>query len=344
MSDSKSGITAVDKARGVALQSLDLLHAHELPPTPLNYSVIYEYLHGSRPDLKKILDHHLQGGKSLDAVLLQDLYEGHIASERHRQFQGMRNDLQAILQSLLETISETSDNSEDYQRELETSLQKLALEQDQASLQSIAGDMISAAMAANFKNGKLQSHLIEARKETEQLRQELEAQRREAMIDPLTGLFNRRAMDIHLNSMWEEEAVHLSVLVMDIDHFKRINDSYGHAVGDIVIRNVADAVRKCIRGEDIAIRFGGEEFLVLLPNTPLEGAITVAETIRKRIEALRLVRKTDNFALDPFTISLGVAQRRRGDDRDSMFERADKALYYAKSNGRNRVIHEHHPQ
>jgi diguanylate cyclase len=129
---------------------------------------------------------------------------------------------------------------------------------------------------------------------------------------------------------------------MDIDHFKHINDSYGHAIGDIVIRNVADVVRKCIRGEDIAVRYGGEEFLVLLPNTQLEGAITVAEAIRRRIEALRLVRKNDNFALAPFTISLGVAKRRGNDDRDSLVERADKALYQAKSSGRNQVMHENH--
>jgi len=326
----------------MAIQVIDLLLSHGLAPSPLHYSVIYEYLQGGHADLKKFLDHQLAEGKGLDAILLQDLYEQHIASDRHKQFQGMRNDLQDILQSLLQTITETSHSSDDYQHELESSLQKLGTQQDQDSLQQIAGEMISSAMAAQFQNGKLQAHLVEARRETDQLREELEAQRREAMIDPLTGLYNRRAMDIHLNGLWEGEEDHLSVLVMDIDHFKHINDSYGHAVGDIVIRNVADAVRKCIRGEDIAIRFGGEEFLVLLPNTPLEGAITVAESIRKRIEALRLVRKSDNFALAPFTISLGVAQRRRDDNRDSLFERADKALYRAKSNGRNKVMHEMH--
>lgn len=328
-----------EKARELALQSIDLLSQHDLLPTPLHYAVAYEYLLGGQPDLRKFLDHHLGEGKPLDAILLQDLYEKHLASVQHKQFQGMRNDLHDILQSLLQTITETNDNNEEYQRELETSLKQLDAQQDQDSLQKIASDMISAAMSSRFQNGKLQTHLMEARKETEQLRAELETQRREAMIDPLTGLFNRRAMDHHIEFLWEEDR-DLSVLVMDIDHFKRINDTYGHAVGDIVIRNVADVVRKCIRGEDIAIRFGGEEFLVLLPNTQLEGAITVAETIRKRIEALRLVRKSDNFALDPFTISLGVAKRCGEDDRDSLFERADKALYRAKSNGRNQVIHE----
>jgi diguanylate cyclase len=341
MSGNTQEKSSPDRAREFAIQSIDLLLEHGLPPGPLHYAVAYEYLNGGHPDLKKFLDQHLGEGKPLDAILVQDLYERYLASAHHQQFQGMRNNLHDILQSLLQTIAETSDNNEEYQRELESNLRQLGLEQDQSSLQKIAADMISAAMASQFQNGKLQSHLLEARKEAEQLREELEAQRLDAMVDPLTGLFNRRAMDHHLEYLWKEDQ-NLSVLVMDIDHFKRINDSYGHAIGDIVIRNVADAVRKCIRGEDIAIRYGGEEFLVLLPNTHLEGAVTVAEAIRKRIEALRLVRKNDNFALAPFTISLGVAKRRDGDDRDSLFERADKALYQAKTSGRNRVIHENH--
>jgi diguanylate cyclase len=341
MSGNSQDNNTAELARNKAIQSIDLLIGHGLLPSPLNYSVAYEYLHGTQADLNGFLDNHLQAGKPLDDILLQDLYERYIAAERHKQFQGMRNDLQSLLHALMQTMSETNRNSLEYQQELEANIHKLGMELDQATLQSIAADMVVSATAANSQNRKLQEHLTTAQQETEQLRAELEAQRREAMIDPLTGLFNRRAMDHHMEYLWEEDQ-DLSVLVMDIDHFKHINDSYGHAIGDIVIRNVADVVRKCIRGEDIAVRFGGEEFLVLLPNTQLEGAITVAEAIRRRIEALRLVRKNDNFALAPFTISLGVAKRRGNDDRDSLVERADKALYQAKSSGRNQVMHENH--
>jgi diguanylate cyclase len=333
--------TTAQTPRDAAIHSIDFLVGRELSPYPPNYTVAYEYLQGGESDLKAFLDKHLGAGKALDELLLRALYDKHITSERHNQFQGVRDGLQEILHSLLETITETSHSNDDHQHNLETNLRKLGNGVDQDALQHIAADMISSAMAANFQNGKLQVHLVEAHAETEKLRAELEAQRREALIDPLTGLFNRRAMDHHMEYLWEEDR-DLSILVMDIDHFKHINDSYGHAVGDIVIRNVANVVRKCIRGEDIAVRYGGEEFLVLLPNTPLEGAIAVAEAIRRRIEALRLVRKNDSFALAPFTISLGVAKRRGNDDRDSLFERADKALYHAKSNGRNKVIHENH--
>ena len=329
----------LEQARDAALNAVNLLLEYRLHPTPLNYAVAYEYLHHPESELSKFLKNHLGSNKSLDDVLLEDLYEKFVATERHKAFHGMRNDLQNLLQALMQTISETSDNASAYQIGLESNIEKLGSDLDQQALREIASDMVTAAITANTQNQKLQQHLNTAQREAEQLRAELEAQRREAMIDPLTGLFNRRAMEHHMQNIWAEDDG-LSVLVMDIDHFKRINDTYGHAIGDVVIRNVADTVRKCIRGEDIAIRFGGEEFLVLLPNTDLEGAVTVAETIRKRIEALRLVRKQDNFSLDPFTISLGVARRRQDDNRDSLFERADKALYHSKSSGRNKVTHE----
>lgn len=326
-------------ARETGLHAIELLLAHGLPPAPLNYAVAYEYLQNPGAALARFIDTHLNAGKPLDGILLQDLYDKFIATEQHKAFHGMRNDLQTLLQTLVQNIAETSDNSALYQQALESQIHKLGTKQDQSTLRDIAADMVAAAVTANTQTSRLRQHLDTAQQEAEQLRAELEAQRREAMIDPLTGLFNRRAMDHHMENIWAEDA-DLSVLVMDIDHFKRINDTYGHAIGDVVIRNVAETVRKSIRGEDIAIRFGGEEFLVLLPNTALDGALTVAETIRKRIEALRLVRKQDNFSLDPFTISLGVAQRNPRDDRDSLFQRADQALYRSKSSGRNRVTHE----
>jgi len=326
--------------REIAFKAIELLEQHGLSPKPLNYAVAFEHISGAQPELSSFLHPHLQAGKPLDEILLQDLYDKHIASDQHKQFQGMRNDMQGLLQTLLMTISESQDHTAEYQRELETGVKQLGDKPDQEALARIATNMISATVTTHKNTQKLQDHLATARQEADQLRAELEAQRREAMIDPLTGLFNRRAMAEHLEQLWENPDNTLSVLMLDIDHFKRVNDTYGHAIGDIVIRNVADNLRKSVRGEDVVVRYGGEEFLVLLPNTPLKDAVTVAESIRKRIEALRLVRKSDNFSLDPFTISLGVAQRRAGDEHDSLIERADKALYSAKTSGRNRVMHE----
>lgn len=197
----------------------------------------------------------------------------------------------------------------------------------------------SAIARLTSENLILQEILATERRRCAELRVALESQRHAAITDPLTGLFNRRAMDEHVNALWTlRHGAPLSVLMLDIDHFKRINDSYGHPCGDQVIREVAGTLRHCLRAEDGAFRYGGEEFMVLLPNTLLEGAISVAESIRDRVEALRMGLREGG--LMQCTVSLGVASRQVHDDRDSLFHRADQALSQAKNRGRNRVVHE----
>jgi diguanylate cyclase len=329
------------EAKALAERAIELLIGHGIPPTPLNYAVAHEYFGGASADLHKALDDRLKGGQPLDEFLLRDLYDRHIASDRFRHLRGMGYDLQNILHTLMLDIAEAGEGATIYGQVLQQHLSQLHSESGPEILQTVATDLLSATLEAQSRNQGLQQHLEETRQETESLRAELEQHRREALIDPLTGLFNRRAMDSHLDELMAVDTDKpLSLLMADIDHFKRINDTYGHIIGDVVIRNVAETVRKCIRGEDIAVRYGGEEFLVLLPDTPLDGALKVAESIRHRIEALRLIRRHDNFTLAPFTISLGVSVRRPDDTRESLIQRADQALYLSKNAGRNRVSHE----
>ncbi|NTV94682.1 MAG: diguanylate cyclase [Thiobacillus sp.] len=201
----------------------------------------------------------------------------------------------------------------------------------QAQLQEL--DRLVAA------NRDLKLGLEAERKRSRQLLDALTRLRQAVVTDPLTGLYNRRAMDGQMNELLGGRSVGpLSVLMLDIDHFKRINDTYGHLCGDRVLRRVAMILRRCLRAEDSAFRYGGEEFMVLLPNTPLEGAVCVAEAIRDLIEKLC----ADGMEYGPVhcTVSLGVASRHDHDDCDSLFLRVDRALYEAKNLGRNRVVPE----
>lgn len=163
-----------------------------------------------------------------------------------------------------------------------------------------------------------------------------------AMTDALTGLANRRAMETVLQrdlSRAERDQTELSILTVDVDHFKRVNDTYGHAVGDVVLVHIANALREGLRAGDISARAGGEEFVVILPSTPLSGALIAAERLRARIEAARIVVEGTTIAI---TASIGAASIRgpgcaaRADD---LLRRSDDALYQAKRAGRNRVVH-----
>jgi diguanylate cyclase len=176
--------------------------------------------------------------------------------------------------------------------------------------------------------------------EVAELRKQLGVVQNEAITDPLTTLLNRRGFDRSVTTLLsarETGLIGCTLLIGDIDHFKRVNDTYGHVFGDQVIKGVAQIIQRVVKGNDIAARLGGEEFAVLLPDTPLRGGITVAEQIRAGVGNTRIKKAGTNTFVDQITLSLGVATGVEQDTLESLLERADKALYHAKNSGRNRV-------
>jgi two-component system, cell cycle response regulator len=182
---------------------------------------------------------------------------------------------------------------------------------------------------------------VRKRRYTERLRDNVQMSIEMAITDPLTGLFNRRYMQCHLTTLVEQAASRskpLALLVIDIDYFKAINDSHGHDAGDDVLRDFALRIKRSIRGIDLACRLGGEEFVVVMPETDMAVSAMVAERLRRRIAA-------EPFAIQqgaktiPVTISIGIAALRgRDDNAPNLLKRADQALYRAKRDGRNRVV------
>ena len=161
--------------------------------------------------------------------------------------------------------------------------------------------------------------------------------------DPLTGIGNRGLFDERLVGAIEEalaEEHPLSLLLLDIDHFKSFNDNHGHQIGDIVIRLVAAKLREMVKGRDLPARYGGEEFAVILPQTPCDGARHLAEMIRKILATNKVRLKSRDLMLGTITASFGVASLRQGDTSETLIQRADAALYEAKRRGRNRVVTE----
>ena len=196
-------------------------------------------------------------------------------------------------------------------------------------------------------NKALEDRLDLSKVEINNLQHSLEAIRAESMTDPLTGLGNRKYFDRAVAdavARATSEGRPLSLLMFDIDHFKSFNDSYGHLTGDQVLRLVSMSLKQTIKGQDITARYGGEEFAVVLPNTALRQALTVADHIRRAVMAKELKKKSTGEILGRVTISVGVSMLKPDDDTDSLIERADACLYAAKRNGRNRVICEVDPE
>lgn len=179
---------------------------------------------------------------------------------------------------------------------------------------------------------------IKRKRFADAMRETVYASMEAAIVDPLTGVNNRRYLDSHLAAMVAQAAAQkkqVAVMVLDIDHFKRVNDSWGHDAGDAVLRGFSARVKSALRGADLVARMGGEEFVVAMPDTTLEVARKVAERLREAVAATPFAVRDD--LVIPVTVSVGVAAREQGADADALLRRADRALYRSKSEGRNRV-------
>lgn len=196
-------------------------------------------------------------------------------------------------------------------------------------------DQREQEVAARLKG--LAERVANMEQEAQGYREHLEVQRQKALLDPLTGLPNRAAWSERLDhevNAWHQHGNSLALAMLDLDHFKRINDGYGHLAGDKVLKIIANVLSKRLRPTDFIARFGGEEFVLLMPDSTLADALAVGEVLRGAIEACPFHFKGEPVTI---TVSMGVAQFQPGERSDLALKRADEALYRAKAAGRNQV-------
>ncbi|MDH2077853.1 GGDEF domain-containing protein [Pseudomonas atacamensis] len=260
---------------------------------------------------------------------LQAASEGH--ADNSSAARAMDTQIREQVDGLQSSVQQAAD-LDDLKYVLENHLEGLLGTMDQHQKQRDAREQ---EVAARLKS--LSERVAHMEQEAMGFREHLEEQRQKALIDPLTGLPNRAAWSERLEheiQQWQQHGNTLSLAMLDLDHFKRINDSYGHLAGDKVLKIIATVLRKRLRGSDFIARFGGEEFVLLLPATPPAVGAKLLETLRAAIEACPFHFKGERVTI---TISMGLASFRVGEHSDLVLKRADQALYRAKNAGRNRV-------
>jgi diguanylate cyclase len=260
---------------------------------------------------------------------LQAASEGH--ADNSSAARAMDTQIREQVDGLQTSVQEAAD-LDDLKQVLENHLEGLIGTMDQHQKQRDAREQ---EVAARLKG--LSERVAHMEQEAQGFREHLEEQRQKALIDPLTGLPNRAAWSERLEheiKQWQQHGNTLSLAMLDLDHFKRINDNYGHLAGDKVLKIIATVLRKRLRGSDFIARFGGEEFVLLLPATPPAVGAKLLETLRAAIEACPFHFKGERVTI---TISMGLATFRAGEHSDLVLKRADQALYRAKNAGRNRV-------
>ncbi len=332
---------AVESAAENLRLALSMMGKHGISPTPLNYALMYFYVSGEDLDLNEKLDELLDSRKGLTKEAAEELFSRHICPDNGPSNDALRTELLSTVANILGMLVDLSGKTALSSEKLEEYIGKLAQSEDPLEVLKNTSEIISEARNLVNQAKQFETTLKETTQEIEQLKDELFNARRQAKMDALTGLSNRRCFDQKLEDAIEEsgeEGGGFCLLMIDIDHFKNINDTYGHLVGDKVLVGVARTLHRFMRGNDFLARYGGEEFAVLLRDTPITGAFSVAENLRKGVEKLRLKHIKTGQQIGEVTISLGVASHNKGESGEDLVARCDKALYRAKSLGRNRTV------
>lgn len=321
--------------------SLAKLGQLKLPVTPINYALIYSYFSGENFDLNNKLDGIFDEKGEWSDTEARELFDTYICRSGNEKNQVMEQELLSIVAQILGMVVDLSGRSAVSSDSLESHLSKLAVNKDAGKVLHIASDIIAETRDFVDNTRKVELSLRQSTDEIELLKGELDNARKQATIDALTGLNNRRGFDRALKSAIksvEEDGRSFCLIMLDIDHFKNINDTHGHLVGDKVLVGIARQLTRQMRGNDYLSRYGGEEFAILLLDTPITGAFTVAENLRKSIEILRLKHTKTGQQIGKVTISLGVACYSQNETAEGLIQRCDKALYRAKSLDRNRTV------
>lgn len=326
-------------ASDACAQALSLMAERGIAPTPVNFELWFHYAVGTDLDLKRALDAAVDSGRAKDHVRAKEIHTRFFVrmDEKVEEASAI---VHRELGQLSSALQQAGEGTAQYGNALDDVRSRLKQAGATPQVDQIITRASDATAEMERRNRTLEAQVEASKKEIATLKSRMEAVRQESRVDSLTELANRRAFEEFIASTVRDAEVDgkpLCVLMCDIDHFKRFNDTWGHSTGDQVLRLVAALTKSNIKGKDLAARFGGEEIVIVLPDTHLSDALKVAEQIRTSIEAKKIVKKSTGTPLGQITVSIGAAKFIRGDTPQSLLDRADVHLYAAKQSGRNRV-------
>lgn len=324
-----------------AERAFALMRRHGVAPHPRNYTVWYDYSANVNPDLTIAVDRLLAGQDRLSEQDSAELYQRFYGFGEEAALRETSERIGEQMGAVAELLADAAGDMRSYGASLSDNLGALGKAKGLDDFTGVVTSLVSATRSMQARNAELESKLNHSSSEIESLKENLESVRQEAMTDALTGIANRKFLDMALRgavSEAEAEDAPFCVALTDIDFFKKFNDTYGHQVGDQVLKLVAMILRQSVKGRDTAARYGGEEFAILLPNTRLNDARGLCEQIRRTVSSKRIRNRQTGEEMGSITLSIGVSQFRRGETVDALIQRADESLYVAKRNGRNQVV------
>lgn len=343
--DRNTALTELAQSRQVATEALARMAALRIAPTPANFSIWYAYFSQTVPALTHEIDALLENGATFSLQINIALFNKYFGTDREaQQLTDISQSLNATIGTVMMHLAAAGRDTADFDSRLQSvtgSLHAAGQEESATDLRQIVRGLMAATEEMSAKNKALESELNKSADRVVNLQQHLEQLRVETLTDSLTGIGNRKLFDLTLLSRSNEAISRggkLSLLMLDIDHFKRFNDTYGHRIGDKVLRVVGMRLKAAAQKGDLPARYGGEEFAMILPGLPLAQATERANQIREELANQYLRNKTTGDNFGKITVSIGVTEYRPSETLEDFINRADTALYRAKSDGRNLVV------
>ncbi len=324
-------------------RAMAMMQSLHVMPTPQHYAVFFACAAGQPGALVKEIDKTIAEKAPFTDEMLERLYNTYIAEVQAQVMQETTASAKRLLTDIMQNVTIFAGETSAISNDVLHHLHSLDEEMSEDVVRMLAQTLVQGAQSMKNSSESMNSQLAGAQREIADLRENLARVMTEAERDFLTGAYNRKAFDRRMNDAIHQAKLNhteLTLLMIDIDHFKSFNDHFGHLIGDEVLKIVAKTLIDTLKGMDCVARYGGEEFSVILPKTPMIGGMMVAEAIRKSIAGKELKRKSTGENFGVITVSVGVAAFRPDDSMESFISRADEALYISKNAGRNRVTQE----
>ncbi|WP_375458385.1 GGDEF domain-containing protein [uncultured Enterovirga sp.] len=316
--------------------------AYSRSASPCAYELWYTYVTCLKPALNEAVKRLVALQERLSGDDVDRLYEAHFGTDRlARGTEQAGSGLLLEMDQVMGLIEAALGSSAQYGASLEVLSGDLQHPMEHSRLREVVGSLVQATRDISDSNRILETRLRESKGEIDGLRRLLDQVRQESLTDPLTGIANRKHFEASLTesvARAHAEGSALTLIVIDIDEFKRFNDLYGHLTGDQVLRLVSGAMRENVEPGSVLARFGGEEFGIILPGTEQPSAHACAERIRRNVMSRELLKRSTGESLGRVTVSLGIAVMGLKDTAVSLLERADRLMYRAKQAGRNRTV------
>ena len=334
-----------EREQALAKTALALMNECDVASTPDNFELFYAYAMGENPAIAQAMGKLISSRAPFSADILQDLRLRCLSSARAaRTMDLLGTGMHDVINTVLGKLEAAGREAVDYKNTLSAVTGELGVDgRSPDELRKLVDGLLAATHAMEQRTKSLEGELQRSSEQVSDLRSKLDNVRKESLTDPLTNIANRKAFDDAVQlamAQMSETPEPVTILLCDIDFFKKFNDNWGHQTGDQVLRLVANCLSENVKGRDTAARYGGEEFAVILRGTGLEAATRVADQIRQTVETKKLVKKSTGEVLGTITISIGVAEFGPGEFSETVIRRADACLYGAKHNGRNLVINQ----